>query len=134
MFKLVLVSLCAKLRCPQQLKLVAYQTKLSDSKSSSVSPATVLDINILPENICGKLLAARAAATLVVENQAPATAIAAVQVPARGDLTELFQQPEFSYENAIADFKRQLVRTALRECTPLAPCRRNVENRVKHIA
>ena len=29
---------------------------------------------------------------------------------------ELFQEPEFSYENAIAEFKRQLVRTALREC------------------
>lgn len=81
-----------------------------------ISPATVLDVNVLPERIRGKLQVTRPPSVPVVEVQLPAVAIAAEQAPVPGDLTALFHQPEFSYENAITDFKRQLVRTALREC------------------
>ncbi|MBS1810182.1 MAG: sigma-54-dependent Fis family transcriptional regulator [Acidobacteria bacterium] len=82
-----------------------------------ISTATVLDVNILPERIRGKILAARAAATPVAETSLPVASVNPVPpTSAQTELTELFHQPEFSYENAITDFKRQLVRTALREC------------------
>lgn len=80
-----------------------------------ISPATLLDVNLLPERVRSKLAAARPSVAPIVETPLP---LPASQPPAAvsHDLHELFQQPEFSYENAIADFKRQLVRTALREC------------------
>jgi DNA-binding NtrC family response regulator len=81
-----------------------------------ISPATLLDVNVLPEKIRGKLLAAQSPVISDAENQASQDAAGVAAPDADLAMTSLFQQPEFSYENAIADFKRQLVRTALREC------------------
>ena len=84
-------------------------------RSVVISSATLLDANVLPERVRGKIMAAATAAQ-AVESQLSAPLNVTADTPVSRDLTHLFGLPEFSFENAITDFKRELVRIALREC------------------
>lgn len=86
-------------------------------RSVVISSATLLDVNVLPERVRGKILAATAPSPQSIEPSLALSTDISVSLPANTDLTHLFHQPDFSFENAITDFKRELVRVALRECS-----------------
>ncbi len=83
-------------------------------RSVVISSATTLDVDVLPERLREKIVSVPNA--LTPADATTQTVPAAAAPPANTDLTYLFHQPEFSFENAITDFKRELVRVALREC------------------
>jgi DNA-binding NtrC family response regulator len=83
-------------------------------RSVVISSATTLDVDVLPERFRGKSVAVPRNFT-PAEETAPQSPTVAPN-PANTDLTHLFHQPGFSFEKAITDFKRELVRIALREC------------------
>jgi DNA-binding NtrC family response regulator len=85
-------------------------------RSVVISSATMLDANVLPERMRGKAMAAPAANNAAAEHAIAVPVQTIAPPPAAADLTPLFHAPEFSFENAITDYKRQLVRLALREC------------------
>ncbi|HEX4947977.1 MAG TPA: sigma-54 dependent transcriptional regulator [Blastocatellia bacterium] len=84
-------------------------------RSVVISSATLLDVNVLPERFRSKAMVVPSLVPQPVETLPP-TSVTTVPSAANHDLSFLFRQPEFSFENAITDFKRELVRIALREC------------------
>jgi DNA-binding NtrC family response regulator len=84
-------------------------------RSVVISSATTLDVNVLPERFRNKALESPTAPSPALD-PVPPPPVVAPPPAANHDLASLFRQPGFSFENAITDFKRELVRIALREC------------------
>ena len=78
-----------------------------------ISSAATLDAEVLPEKyrVAGGLPVA--AQNGVAEIVSPVVQLAA---SSNGELKTLFHQEDFSFDQAMTDYKRQLVQTALREC------------------
>ena len=67
-----------------------------------ISPATILDDNLLPDKVVSQVN--------TVQNTPQRSAVPQLE------LVEGILPPDLSFETAITNFKRQLVRQALREC------------------
>ena len=78
-----------------------------------ISSAATLDASILPEKyrVQGELPVA--AQNGVAQINSPVVQLAA---SSNGELQTLFYREDFSFDQAMTDYKRQLVQTALREC------------------
>jgi DNA-binding NtrC family response regulator len=85
-------------------------------RSVVISSAMLLDATVLPERVRGQSLSALAIPDRISVSSPAAVNDAAIATSGNTDLVQIFRQPEFSFENAITDFKRELVRIALREC------------------
>ena len=78
-----------------------------------ISSAATLDADVLPEKYRLPGVFPVAAQNGIVESASPIVQLAA---GSNGDLKTLFHQEDFSFDQAMTDYKRQLVQTALREC------------------
>ena len=78
-----------------------------------ISSAATLDAAVLPEKyrVAGELPVVAQNGT--IESVSPVVQLAA---SSNGELKTLFHQEDFSFDQAMTDYKRQLVQTALREC------------------
>lgn len=83
-------------------------------RSVVISTATVLDVNVLPERVLSQIGLAPRPAVETASAKPSEEQIAPSKSPGNG-LSDMPLTADFSFENAISDFKRELVRRALRE-------------------
>lgn len=84
-------------------------------RSVVISSAPILDDTVLPERMRTRVAAIAAHALLHPPIEIITEENNALSAP-QSDLLTLFHHPEFSFENALTDYKKQLVKIALQEC------------------
>ena len=84
-------------------------------RSVVISSATTLDKTVLPERL-REANTITIPVTLNASDSVVVDAVTEVKESENSKFANLFHQPDFSFENAITDYKRQLVKIALQEC------------------